>query len=45
MDNPKNFENGLLDKTRVASTTPNVFDDETLRKIAGAAASNGAWTG
>lgn len=45
VDNPKNFENGLLDKTRVASTTPNVFDDETLRKIAGAAASNGAWTG
>ena len=45
VDDPKNFENGLLDKTRVASTTPNVFDDETLRKIAGAAASNGAWTG
>jgi len=45
VDNPKNFESGLIDRTRVASTTPNVFDDETLRKIAGAAASKGAWTG
>lgn len=45
VDNPKNFESGLIDRTRVASTTPNIFDDGTLRKIAGAAASKGAWTG
>lgn len=44
IENPKNFESGLIDMTRVASTTPNVFDDETLRKIAGTAAANGAWT-
>ena len=44
VDDERAFKNGLLDKSRTGSSTPNVWDDPQSRKIAAAAAVNGAWS-
>mgnify|MGYP002520701448 FL=1 len=41
----RNFESGLIDMAHVGTTTPDVFDDATLRLIAATAATHGSWTG
>lgn len=44
VEDERNFKSGIYKKDQVASTTPDVFDEATLRKISGTAAANGAWT-
>ena len=44
VDDERAFKNGLLDKSRTGSSTPNVWDEPQSRKIAAAAAVNGAWS-
>ena len=43
VDDERAFKNGLIDKSRTGSSTPNVWDEPQSRKIAAAAAVNGAW--
>lgn len=44
VEDERNFKGGLYKKDQVSSSTPNFFDEASLRKISGVAAANGAWT-
>ena len=44
VDDERAFKNGLIDKSRTGSSTPNVWDEPQSRKRAAAAAVNGAWS-
>lgn len=44
VEDPRNYESGLYKKNQVSSSTPTVYDELNARKIAAAAAVNGAWT-
>ncbi len=41
---PRNTASGLYKKNQFSSTTPDVFDEPSVRKITALAAINGAWT-
>lgn len=44
VEDERNFKSGLYKKDQVSSSTPNFFDEASVRKISGVAAANGAWT-
>ena len=43
-DDPRTTASGLYKKNQISSSTPNVYDEPSARKIAANAAINGGWT-